>query len=109
MPVTAGIVTTIFCDSAVDPGELSGQVAAAYAGFYADSPFVRIRGEGVFADTKQVVRTNFVDVGWVVDRRTGRLILSSAEDNLGKGAGSQAIQSFNVMFGLPETAGLLQF
>jgi N-acetyl-gamma-glutamyl-phosphate reductase len=55
------------------------------------------------------VRTNFIDLGWVVDRRTGRLILSSAEDNLGKGAGSQAIQSFNLMFGLSETAGLLQF
>ena len=109
MPVTAGIATTIFCEAAVDIGELSGRVAAAYADGYGQSPFVRIRGEGVFADTKQVVRTNFVDVGWIVDPRTGRLILSSAEDNLGKGAGSQAIQSFNVMFGLPETAGLLQF
>jgi N-acetyl-gamma-glutamyl-phosphate reductase len=109
MPVTAGILTTIFCEAAGDLGTLSASIAAAYAEAYADSPFVRIRGEGGFADTKHVVRTNFVDVGWVVDRRTGRLILSSAEDNLGKGAGSQAIQSFNVMFGLPETAGLLQF
>jgi len=109
MPVTAGIVTTIFCEAAGDPATLSAAVAAAYEEAYRGCPFIRIRGEGAFADTKHVVRTNFVDVGWVVDRRTNRLILSSAEDNLGKGAGSQAIQSFNVMFGLPETAGLLQF
>lgn len=108
MPVTAGIVTTIFC-GAVDPETVSRDVAEAYAAAYAGRPFVRVLGEGSFADTKNVVRTNFVDVGWIVDRRTGRLILSSAEDNLGKGAGGQAIQSFNLMFGFPETLGLLQF
>jgi len=109
MPITAGILSTIFCTASGDAATLSERVAAAYAGAYGDCPFVRVRGEGVFADTKNVVRTNFVDIGWVVDRRTGRLILTSAEDNLGKGAGSQAIQSFNLMHGLPETAGLLQF
>ncbi len=109
MPVTAGIATTIFCGIAGDADAISSRVAEAYREAYDGRPFVRVLGEGAFADTKHVVRTNFVDVGWVVDRRTGRLILSSAEDNLGKGAGSQAIQSFNLMFGLPETAGLLQF
>ena len=53
-----------------------------------------------------MTRTNFIDVGWEVDERTGRLILLSAEDNLGKGAASQAIQSFNLMTGMPDTAGL---
>jgi N-acetyl-gamma-glutamyl-phosphate reductase len=109
MPVNAGIVTTIFCEPTGDVVGLSGQVAAAMEEFYGESPFVRILGEGGFADTKNVVRTNFVDVGWVIDKRAGRLILSSAEDNLGKGAGSQAIQSFNLMNGLPETCGLLNF
>jgi N-acetyl-gamma-glutamyl-phosphate reductase len=56
-----------------------------------------------------VTRTNFVDIGWQHDPRTGRVILMSAEDNLGKGAGGQAIQSFNLMFGLGETAGLQSF
>jgi len=45
----------------------------------------------------------------VVDRRAGRLILFSAEDNLGKGASSQALQNFNLMFDLPETEGLLHY
>lgn len=109
MPVTAGILTTIFCEPTGDIEVLSGHVAAAFADFYRTSAFVRILGEGGFADTKYVVRTNFVDVGWVIDKRAGRLILSSAEDNLGKGAGSQAIQSFNLMHGLSETCGLLNF
>lgn len=109
MPVNAGILTTIFCEPQGSPGDLSAQVAAAMEEAYGGRPFVRLLGEGGFADTKNVIRTNFVDVGWVIDERTGRLILFSAEDNLGKGAGSQAIQSFNLMNGLPETCGLLNF
>ncbi len=109
MPVTAGIATTIFCAPGGDGESISEKVEEALTSFYSDSRFVRILGEGCFADTKNVVRTNFVDVGWVVDSRTGRLILSSAEDNLGKGAGSQAVQSFNVMCGLSEDCGLLNY
>ncbi|MDF1814815.1 MAG: N-acetyl-gamma-glutamyl-phosphate reductase [Verrucomicrobiales bacterium] len=105
MPVTAGIATTIFAELTGDPASIS----KIYKEAYGDCTFVRILGEGSFADTKYVVRTNFVDIGWVIDERTNRLIISSAEDNLGKGAGSQAIQCFNLMNGLPETAGLLLF
>jgi N-acetyl-gamma-glutamyl-phosphate reductase len=53
-----------------------------------------------------VTRTNFIDIGWHHDARTGRVLLLSAEDNLGKGAASQAIQSFNLMNGLEEVTGL---
>jgi len=109
MPVTAGIATTVFAGAAVPLEGLSASVARAYAEAYAGRPFVRVLGEGRFADTKHVVRTNFVDLGWVVDARTGRLILSSAEDNLGKGAAGQAVQALNLMFGMPEDCGLLHF
>ncbi len=109
MPITAGIATTIFCDAMGDIDSLSDSVSTALTTKYADRSFIRILGEGNFADTKHVVRTNFVDIGWVVDKRTGRLILSSAEDNLGKGAASQSIQSLNLINGLPETCGLLNF
>lgn len=105
MPVNAGIATTIFAELTGIPATIQSCLEAAYA----DCPFVRILGEGIFADTKNVVRTNFVDIGWVIDERTNRLIISSAEDNLGKGAGSQAIQCFNVMHQFPETTGLLNF
>ena len=109
MPVNAGIATTIFCQPVDGVAGISDAVSGALASRYEESRFVRILGEGTFADTKNVIRTNFVDIGWVVDERTGRLILSSAEDNLGKGAGSQAVQSFNIMHGLHEDCGLLNF
>ena len=107
IPVTAGIATTIFAQP-VD-GLDSETMVEAYQASYADKGFVRILGEGVFPDTKHVVGTNFVDVGWVHDERTGRLILMSAEDNVGKGASSQALQSFNLMGGVPLDAGLMNF
>ena len=84
----------------------AGAVGEALEEAYAGAPFVRLLGRGGCADTKNVTRTNFVDIGWEHDARTGRILLMSAEDNLGKGAGSQAIQSFNLSFGLEPTAGL---
>ncbi|MCB1087953.1 MAG: N-acetyl-gamma-glutamyl-phosphate reductase, partial [Verrucomicrobiae bacterium] len=109
MPVTAGIASTTFCLPKGALSELSSAVSEAYAEAYSGSHFVRVLGEGRFPDTKHVVGTNHIDIGWAVDHRAGRLILFSAEDNLGKGASSQAIQSFNLMFDLPETEGLLNY
>ena len=85
------------------------KVGAALTAAYGDSYFVRLLGKGNPADTKNVTRTNHIDIGWDYDERTGRVLLLSAEDNLGKGAGGQAIQCFNIMFGLEETAGLKNY
>lgn len=111
LPVTAGIASTIFCEPAegLSPQDLGARVEEAYADAYERAPFVRVRGAGQCPDTKHVTGTNFIDIGWAVDARAGRLILMSTEDNLGKGAASQALQSFNLMHGLPETTGLLNF
>lgn len=103
MPVTAGICTTTFAKLTGDFGKVGPALEKAYS----SAPFVRLRGEGVSPDTKHVVGTNFLDIGWHHDTRTGRLILQSTEDNLGKGAASQALQSFNLLRGYPETTGLL--
>jgi N-acetyl-gamma-glutamyl-phosphate reductase len=107
IPVNAGIVTTTTAKlrERVAPEAIGAALDAAYSG----QPFVRLLGKGGCADTKNVTRTNFVDIGWQHDPRTGRVILMSAEDNLGKGAGGQAVQSFNLMFGLSETDGLQNF
>jgi len=104
VPVNSGIATTSTATlkSGADPRQVGESLGAAYGG----ASFVRLLGAGGCADTKHVTRTNFIDIGWHHDARTGRVILSSAEDNLGKGAGGQAVQSFNLIFGLPETAGL---
>ena len=107
IPVNAGIVTTT--TAKLRKGLAPEAIGAALEKAYAGQAFVRLLGRGGCADTKQVTRTNFVDIGWQHDPRTGRVILMSAEDNLGKGAGGQAIQSFNLMFGLGETAGLQSF
>ena len=107
IPVNAGIVTTT--TAKLRKGIAPEAIGAALEKAYHGKPFVRLLGRGACADTKQVTRTNFVDIGWQHDPRTGRVILMSAEDNLGKGAGGQALQSFNLMFGLGETAGLQSF
>ena len=107
IPVNAGIATTttVRLREGVAPNAVGAALERAYAG----EPFVRLLGKGSCADTKNVTRTNFIDIGWHHDPRTGRVILTSAEDNLGKGAGGQAVQSFNLMFGFSATDGLQNF
>lgn len=102
IPVTAGICTTTFAKLAGDYEEVGRVLEEAYA----DEPFVRLRGAGVSPDTKHVTGTNYVDIGWHHDARTNRLILQSTEDNLGKGAAGQAVQSFNLLTGHAQTDGL---
>jgi len=104
IPVTAGIATTT--TAKLLEGVAPEAVGQALEQAYQDQPFVRLLGRGSCADTKNVIRTNFIDIGWQHDPRTGRVILMSAEDNLGKGAGGQAVQSFNLMFGFSPTDGL---
>jgi len=102
IPVTAGICTTTFAKLTGD----FAKVGAALEEAYANEPFVRLRGAGVSPDTKHVTGTNYIDIGWHHDPRTDRLILQSTEDNLGKGAAGQAVQSFNLLTGNPQTRGL---
>ena len=109
LPMTAGIATTVFAKLDIPATEASQRIELALKEAYDDTPFVRLLGENRFADTKNVVRTNFVDIGWVVDDRTDRVVLFSTEDNLGKGAAGQAVQCFNVMNQFPESEGLLHF
>ena len=79
---------------------------AALRAAYAGQPFVRLLGRNQSPDTKHVARTNFIDIGWAFDARTGLLILLSAEDNLGKGASGQAVQNLNLICGFEPTTGL---
>ena len=102
IPVTAGISTTIFAKLTGDFNRIAGALRNAYR----DAPFVRLRGAGNSPDTKNVTGSNYLDIGWHHDSRTGRIIIQSAEDNLGKGAAGQAIQSFNLMVGNSITDGL---
>ncbi len=111
-PITRGILTTSYAtlaSSTLAPPELGAGGAglqALYRDFYQHAPFVTILEPGQFPATKHVYGTNFCHIGLAVDKRTNRVIVVSAIDNLVKGAAGQAVQNMNLMCGFDETAGL---
>lgn len=82
------------------------EIKAVYDKYYAREKFVRVLDAGVCPETKWVEGSNYVDVNFVIDERTGRIIMMGALDNLVKGAAGQAVQNMNLLFGLPESEGL---
>jgi N-acetyl-gamma-glutamyl-phosphate reductase len=105
VPVNRGIVTTVYLQPR---GEISdAKILSSFEKAYRGEPFVRLLGSDRLPDTKNVVGTNFIDIAWRIDNRTGRLIVMSALDNIVKGASGQAVQCFNLMRGYPEAVGLL--
>jgi N-acetyl-gamma-glutamyl-phosphate reductase len=71
---------------------------------YRDEPFVEVAGKP--AGTREVLATNFCRIFAAADPHTGKVLVFSSIDNLWKGTSSQAVQNLNLMFALPETAGL---
>jgi len=104
IPVTRGILTTIYATPY--PGVEPQAITKAFMTEYGDEVFIRLQGEKGTVELKNVAHTNFLDIAWRHDPRTGRVILMSAEDNLVKGAAGQAVQNLNVMCGWPESTGL---
>ncbi len=82
------------------------EVRAVYDRYYGGERFVRVLEKGACPETKWVEGSNYVDIGFVIDERTGRIILMGALDNLVKGAAGQAVQNMNLMFGVKESEGL---
>jgi N-acetyl-gamma-glutamyl-phosphate reductase len=103
-PMRRGIATTLTVRAA--PGAGLTQVLEAWRSDYSGRPFVHILTGGQTPDTAHVTGTNRIDLAAFHDARTGNFILTSAEDNLVKGAGGQAIQAMNLWLGWPETDGL---
>lgn len=126
VPMTRGILSTIYIDlgacdkregeqvegdQVVGEQEIVGQVDEAvireiYAKAYQSQPFIRLLGAGKLPETKQVSGTNFCDIGIHLDKRTKRLIVITAIDNLMKGASAQAVQNLNLMMGWDQEMGL---
>jgi N-acetyl-gamma-glutamyl-phosphate reductase len=102
VPITRGIYTTVHASPAVRITE--EELSALYEEYYAGHPFVRIK-RGI-PQIASVVRTNYCDIGLFPDERTKQIVVIATIDNLVKGAAGQATQNMNLMFGLPETAGL---
>lgn len=103
-PMRRGIITTITVPAA--PGATLESLYAAWRAAYAGRSFVAILPSGETPDSAHVTGTNRVDISAVHDARTGNFILTSALDNLVKGASGQAVQIMNLWSGFPEDAGL---
>jgi len=104
-PMRRGIITTITAPAA--SGATIDAVYAAWEKAYAGRPFVSILPSGETPDSAHVTGTNRVDISAVHDARTGNFVITSALDNLVKGASGQAVQIMNLWCGFPENAGLL--
>ena len=104
VPMNRGILITAY--ATVKEGVTEEQIRKAYEDVYKDEKFVRFLNPGVCPQTKWVEGSNYVDVNVVYDKRTNRVIMMGAMDNLVKGAAGQAVQNMNLMFGLPEDMGL---
>ncbi len=104
-PMRRGIASTILARLA--EGRTAEDAYAAWESTFGGAPFINLLPSGQNPDTAHVTRTNRLDLSAVADPRTGNLIVTSAIDNLLKGASGQAVQIMNRWFNLPETAGLL--
>ncbi len=106
-PYDRGIESTIHVELA--DGWDRARVGEALRGAYEQEPFVRLCPPGVWPAVNDVKGTNFCDIGWAMEDAgplKGHLVISSAIDNLVKGAAGQAVQCMNLRLGMPETLGL---
>ena len=102
VPMNRGILST--CYASLKKDISTEEVIALYRDFYKDDYFVKIING--LPETRWVRGSNLCHIGIKVDKRTKRVIIISAIDNLIKGAAGQAVQNMNIMFGLEETTGL---
>jgi N-acetyl-gamma-glutamyl-phosphate reductase len=100
-PMPRGILATVTVRrlTAADPREVLAEA-------YADEPFVHLLPEGRWPHTAATLGSNSCHLQATVDQDSGRIIVVSALDNLGKGAAAQAVQNANLVLGLPEQVGL---
>ena len=103
-PMNRGILATCYAklNAQIDYETLNN----AYLKYYKNKKFIRILKEGVFPETNRVKTSEYVDIGFTIDKRTNSAIVIGAIDNLVKGAAGQAIQNMNLMFGFDEDTAL---
>ena len=103
-PMSRGILAT--CYAKLKSDVTANIISATYAKMYGGEKFIRLLGQNAYPSTKDVRGSNYCDIAWHIDERTGRLIVLSAIDNLVKGAAGQAVQNFNIACGFPEDTAL---
>ena len=105
VPMNRGILVTAYAKLVKDVSY--EDIKAVYDKYYGKERFVRVLEKGVCPETRWVEGSNYVDVNFVIDPRTKRVVVMGAMDNLVKGAAGQAVQNMNLIMGLPEEEGLL--
>jgi N-acetyl-gamma-glutamyl-phosphate reductase len=103
VPMTRGLLATCHARPAAS-GLSTPSLLERFRAFYARAPFVSVLDEPPV--TKATLGSNAAHVTVRFDKRTGSVLALCALDNLGKGAAGQAVQSTNLVLGLPETTGL---
>jgi N-acetyl-gamma-glutamyl-phosphate reductase len=104
-PMPRGILATV-TSLPVEPGTSTQDIREVLTKRYQGETFVRVLPDDMWPRTKATLGTNACHLQGRVDGDSGRLLVVSAIDNLGKGAAGQAVQCANLMLGLPEAAGL---
>jgi N-acetyl-gamma-glutamyl-phosphate reductase len=104
VPMSRGLLAT--CYATLADGVSADDVQDALRTAYDGEPFVHVLPPGSFPHTKAVSGSNGCQVSAVTDPRTGRVVVTAAIDNLGKGAAGQALQNVNLLLGIEETTGL---
>ena len=105
VPMQRGILVTAYASLTREVSY--EELKTVYDRYYQDEYFVRVLEKDVCPQTRWVEGSNFVDVNFKIDKRTNRVIMMGAMDNLVKGAAGQAVQNMNLMFGCEEAEGLL--
>lgn len=104
VPMSRGLLAT--CYGVLVEGVAADDVQEALVEAYDDEPFVHVLDPGTFPHTKALAASNGCQLSAIVDPRTRRVTVTSAIDNLGKGAAGQALQNANLVLGEEETLGL---
>ncbi len=105
LPINRGILETIYVQ--LNRSFSLDEIHVIYTKFYKTEPFVRVLKPRQQPELKNVVRTNFCDIGLEISQDQKLLVITSVIDNLVKGAAGQAVQNMNLMCGFKETEGLL--
>jgi N-acetyl-gamma-glutamyl-phosphate reductase len=105
LPIPRGILSTIYVR--LIENTHPEKIESIFRAFYANSPLVRVRGNGNLPQIQYIVRTNYCDIGFELEPGGKRLVIVSCLDNLLKGAAGQAVQNLNLMCGWNEAEGLL--
>ena len=106
VPMQRGILVTAYAN--LKKEVTYEEVKAVYDKYYKKEQFIRVLENETPPETRWVEGSNYVDVSFKIDERTGLIIMMGALDNLIKGAAGQAVQNMNIIFGLPENEGLQQ-